>query len=301
MKKIYALAAAAFLGLAANAQDGAPLYITGGSIDDNEPAFANGNWNPVTPDEFTYADGVYKIELKNLTQFKMSTACGDWDTFNAGAIGVPEYTKEMLDTPVALEPWGENIMCPWAGDYTIVVAGDLSTITLSTTTPEPAGGIQIYLRGDMNAWGAPEEWLFESLDDNVFKFTCAEDQAVLEGETFKIADSTWTKYNFGAAEGLGAYILDSLLPVTNGSNDNMSMEEEWNGVCYFSLSESLVFFSNDKDAECPFEVQNAVTNIAADNNETTVYFNLQGVQVANPENGLYIAVKGNKATKVLVK
>lgn len=32
-----------------------------------------------------------------------------------------------------------------------------------------------------------------------------------------------------------------------------------------------------------------------------VYFDLQGRRVANPENGLYIRVQGNKATKVLVK
>lgn len=32
-----------------------------------------------------------------------------------------------------------------------------------------------------------------------------------------------------------------------------------------------------------------------------VYYNLQGVRVANPENGLYIRVQGNKATKILVK
>ena len=30
-------------------------------------------------------------------------------------------------------------------------------------------------------------------------------------------------------------------------------------------------------------------------------FNLQGVRVANPENGLYIKRQGNKAEKVLVK
>ncbi len=32
-----------------------------------------------------------------------------------------------------------------------------------------------------------------------------------------------------------------------------------------------------------------------------VYYNLQGVKVAEPENGLYIKVQGNKATKVLVR
>ena len=38
-----------------------------------------------------------------------------------------------------------------------------------------------------------------------------------------------------------------------------------------------------------------------ENNGAVEYFNLQGVRVANPENGLYIRRQGNKAEKVLVK
>lgn len=41
--------------------------------------------------------------------------------------------------------------------------------------------------------------------------------------------------------------------------------------------------------------------IAADADEAPVYYNLQGVRVANPANGLYIKVVGEKASKVLVK
>lgn len=47
----------------------------------------------------------------------------------------------------------------------------------------------------------------------------------------------------------------------------------------------------DKDA--------AVESIAADENEAPVYYNLQGVRVANPESGLYIVVKGSKVSKVV--
>jgi hypothetical protein len=44
------------------------------------------------------------------------------------------------------------------------------------------------------------------------------------------------------------------------------------------------------------------TVVVDDNSNAPVeYFNLQGVRVANPENGLYIRRQGNKATKVLVK
>ena len=34
-------------------------------------------------------------------------------------------------------------------------------------------------------------------------------------------------------------------------------------------------------------------------NEAPVYYNLQGVRVANPENGMFIEVRGNKAVKVV--
>ena len=55
--------------------------------------------------------------------------------------------------------------------------------------------------------------------------------------------------------------------------------------------------------ECTFtsyEV-NGVEDVIVEDNLPAVYYNLQGVKVANPENGVFIKVKGGKATKVLVK
>lgn len=45
----------------------------------------------------------------------------------------------------------------------------------------------------------------------------------------------------------------------------------------------------------------AITEIEAAENAPVEYFNLQGVRVANPENGLYIRRQGNKVTKVIVR
>ncbi len=45
----------------------------------------------------------------------------------------------------------------------------------------------------------------------------------------------------------------------------------------------------------------SVEDIIVDANAPVKYFNLQGVQVANPENGVFIRVQGNQASKVLVK
>lgn len=45
----------------------------------------------------------------------------------------------------------------------------------------------------------------------------------------------------------------------------------------------------------------AIEAVIADEYAPVEYFNLQGVRVANPENGLYIRRQGNQVTKVLVK
>lgn len=44
-----------------------------------------------------------------------------------------------------------------------------------------------------------------------------------------------------------------------------------------------------------------VADITVDENAPVEYFNLQGVKVANPENGVYIRRQGNNVTKVTVK
>lgn len=304
MKKFYAFAAAAMMALAANAQDGAPLYITGAGN------FANGEWSAGNPDEFTYADGVYTIEVANLTQFKMSTVCdptsgnGGWEGYETGLIGCNYGSKAGVTVDLEKD-YGANMKTPWKGDYTITVAGDLSTITLTTDTPEPGADVLpvVYIKGDMNSWKDDDAWKMESISKTLFKFVCADGQSIAVGETFKFADSDWNDYNVGG-DG-NPIMLDTETEVYNGGNPaNITLEEEFTGVVWLNLDvdgSAYVIFSNDKTFEPEWDVtEGGVSTISVDNTAAK-YFNLQGVQVANPENGLYIVVKGNKATKVLVK
>lgn len=53
--------------------------------------------------------------------------------------------------------------------------------------------------------------------------------------------------------------------------------------------------------EAPGSFDGVEDIVADDANAPVEYYNLQGVRVANPENGLYIRVQGKKATKVLVR
>ena len=52
--------------------------------------------------------------------------------------------------------------------------------------------------------------------------------------------------------------------------------------------------------EIPADYATAIESVAVDANAPVEYYNLQGVKVANPENGLFIKKQGNKATKVIL-
>ena len=44
----------------------------------------------------------------------------------------------------------------------------------------------------------------------------------------------------------------------------------------------------------------AIEKVEADENAPVEFYNLQGVKVACPENGIYIRKQGNKVTKVIL-
>ena len=48
------------------------------------------------------------------------------------------------------------------------------------------------------------------------------------------------------------------------------------------------------------KVTSAIENVAVDANAPVEYYNLQGVKVANPENGIFIKKQGTKTTKVIL-
>lgn len=65
-----------------------------------------------------------------------------------------------------------------------------------------------------------------------------------------------------------------------------------NGIKEFNAGNLIVKYNS---------IGTGIEDIEADNNADVEYFNLQGVRVANPENGLFIRRQGNKVTKVIVK
>ncbi len=93
-------------------------------------------------------------------------------------------------------------------------------------------------------------------------------------------DAVWGKYADGVIT-----VPQFLIQLSEYNNANwMSM---------YSADEPSVF-------SVKLPETSGISNVAVDeSNQAPVYYNLQGVRIANPENGLFIEVRGNKVTKAI--
>ncbi len=73
------------------------------------------------------------------------------------------------------------------------------------------------------------------------------------------------------------------------------------GFRYVSTTECAGTWEIDHVVVKAQKISTGVAEIETAENAPVEYFNLQGVRVANPENGLYIRRQGNKVSKVIVK
>ncbi|MDE6297403.1 MAG: hypothetical protein K2L89_06100, partial [Muribaculaceae bacterium] len=106
------------------------------------------------------------------------------------------------------------------------------------------------------------------------------------------------------------YTVDFSQPQAAAENESnvktyaMSLNDDDSAAPACGLTGSYIFKVDNTGAAPVLTVtpstETGVAEIAADNAEA-VYFNLQGVQIEKPENGLFIEVRGNKAAKVMVK
>lgn len=284
------------------AEPAAPLYVCG--------AGEGLAWEPATPMVVNpEADGSYKFTISNLTSMKISSVAGSWDDFNTAALFfVP--TAENLGQEIPVEINGAtNIDMPWTGDWTITISADKTKAVCTTTTPQPIGAPDVYIRGAVNGWNAPgiDNWKFEcnsqTEDQYIYMFYCGNDKGtMLPTTSFKIADANWGQINYSANKKIAAaeMVATNQIVMQYNAND-MSVAVPFQGTLEFRLNKDLANKNGVVLIFHPGEnLTTAVEAIEVEEGEA-VYYNLQGVKVANPENGMYLKVVNGKASKVLVK
>lgn len=191
MKKITFLLGSLIVGISASAQ----LYVTGGNV-----VGAPAAWAPQTPLEVSLSNGVYKFEATG--GFKISTAKGDWSTFNASAkiLSGPWNKVAGGNTATASLTSGTSDISapnPGANDIKITyeVSSNLSTIkaTLPAGETYPDGGVviypELYLIGEAaGGWETLANPAYHmTRQGNVYSITVAS----LNGE-WKINNGSWS-------------------------------------------------------------------------------------------------------------
>lgn len=94
------------------------------------------------------------------------------------------------------------------------------------------------------------------------------------------------------AEGKASLKIDVLWAM-DGNVENVAEEN--------MIPIEVTFNGTGKAIPASFGTSTAIESIVDDQDAPVEYFNLQGMPVANPENGIYIRRQGNKVTKILIK
>ena len=209
-----------------------PLYIVGNSD-------AISNWEPNNAIEISNDGEKYNITLnETATEFKISTNKGDWTTFNAGNLTPNAAITNGGTVNLSVNKDAGNIVLPWAGVWNITIAGDLSTLTASTSTPKPLD--PLYIVGNSDAIGAWDPYKAVEIANDGKNYNITLDENVTE---FKISTNkgessgNWTAFDAGN--------LTTNETITNGGTVNLKAEWgynfvlPWEGVWNITVSGDL--------------------------------------------------------------
>lgn len=252
----------------------------------------NADWRFAASEE----EGVYTlgtVDIKANSSFVVAIATdGEFDINNKYGYAYDMEAETLYD----LVKNGHNMTLAndFHGTVNLTVTDEAVTIEF---VPEEIVVLTLYVIGDaVGGWSGTGVEM-TPVSDNVY--TVSFPAGLTAGE-FKVWDGTWN-YNFGG----------NALDLANGNN------EAWFDGANFQFPAALAGHptvltltipegSDVKDSSIgavlnvDVDLNTGVEVIGADNSAAE-YFNMQGVRVANPENGIFIVRQGGKTYKVVVK
>lgn len=119
-------------------------------------------------------------------------------------------------------------------------------------------------------------------------------EKVMEGEK-EVTKTIFSKGDFANVAKSFVFANDAFAPASTVT-DAVGVAAAGSYVAFSQIGETGAIFSLYNDTK-----SSGISDIVADENAEAEYFNLQGVRVANPENGLYIVRRGNKVTKEIIR
>lgn len=298
MKKILLFAAAASMAMSASAD----FFVVGASIDNQTSWYSGGtdtDPNYEVPGHMKdMGNGIWKWEGKQLgTGFKLNN--GTWDdATNMGSNG--SALEEGSTYELGVGGSTGNIAL-WGADEVLnpVVTLDFSNPTAPTITVE---GEWVYAETTWFLAGFNGVWEVNNKDAACcFQATDEEDVFEIKGFEITVEEGEGKISSTGWAEEWGT--MDTEAVYIDNDNLSQELEEVFGEAGNFPYvltpaKYDVTWDYNTKTLTFVKEGTGAVEGLAADEVEYT-YYNMQGVKVANPVNGIFVKVAGKKAAKVV--
>ncbi len=282
MKKL--LLAAAFVAGAMSMSAQVDVYIIGSNVNNGS------NWGLAQESgKMTYmGEGIYEWDGEVLgTGFKLNDGTWDNPTYNLGS-----SETCVLGQALQLVESGGDI--GFGADFSRVenahvVFNDNDRTLIVTGTP--AGKTEWFITGDFCEYTLGDDQLMTEVSDKVYEKKNLQLDNV---GYFKVSTTGWAKKYGTYDEELvfGFDIFEHELEEVQGEGGNVAYYMTGTFNVTWDYNNLLIKFV---DAE-----QDFVEAIEAAEAGAT-YYNMQGVRVANPEKGLFISVKGGKASKVVIR
>ncbi len=153
-----------------------------------------------------------------------------------------------------------------------------------------------FAQGSTGGWDTLPDWKF-TCDESTNTYTLSGKDFDADAE-FKIAPLNWEypEIVFGAATAGQEVTFNQPINLTQGNTESSNFK-------FASKAEkvTLVFkYVADGTSTLTLTKEDGVEGIAYDIDSEAEYYNMQGVKVSNPDNGIYIVRRGNKVTKEVV-
>jgi len=310
MKKLLSLSVGVLVSLGVQAQDVTTLYVAGapGTVINGQTL---GNWDIANPLEVEATDGYFVLDCKNVQQYGFgisdlkTSAWAEWPQhlYRPSA----PFTKANLGKEVPMSgPNAGNFEPLWPGDWKLVISRDLSTVTVTTTTP----GSSYHLVGSFNGYACQDNYQFEAEEgvDNVFwlDITTPLTSSVLNILRNKGWSEWWTPETTPLSVGETANTwlwhddwLDKSNPRDAALTDYTgTMRLEVPDAITNGCSVAVTCYPDIREHKSTSAglVENMITEDAP-----AEYFSLQGIRTSNPGKGIYIVRRGNRVTKEVIR
>ena len=159
-------------------------------------------------------------------------------------------------------------------------------------TPNPGTDKELYITGNNIGWQEKGIKMDHVEGTNIYTLTSRD----IFTDAWKINDGTWS-WSFGMGDSLEPNVENDCW--YNGQNFSaITLADDQNVVLTFTLVQGSDFQDSSVPSKVSYTITTGIESIEAENGAAQ-YYNLQGVRVANPENGVFIRIQNGKAVKVL--